>query len=102
MDKIEVLLDDVILSTLDDISSLPVGSEERANAIEDLNDLYKVKDGYKKDKTNRMDILTRLGETLLYLVCYKWMFAKGLKFEETGTIASTTMRNLMSKVRIRK
>lgn len=41
-----------------------------------------------------------LAGTLISLFAYGRMFNRGLKFEETGTFTSTTMRNLLGKFKI--
>lgn len=54
----------------------------------------------------KIDRLVRAGiamvEIGLPLVCYGHWFRKGLKFEETGSITSSMMRNLINKFKTKK
>lgn len=54
----------------------------------------------------KVDRLMRTGiamvEIGLPLVCYGHWFRKGLKFEETGSITSSMMRNLINKFKTKK
>lgn len=54
----------------------------------------------------KIDRLVRAGiamvELGLPLVCYGHWFKKGLKFEETGSITSSMMRNLINKFKTKK
>lgn len=54
----------------------------------------------------KIDRLVRTGiamvEIGLPLVCYGHWFRKGLKFEETGSITSSMMRNLINKFKTKK
>ncbi len=54
----------------------------------------------------KVDRLMRAGiamvEIGLPLVCYGHWFRKGLKFEETGSITSSMMRNLINKFKTKK
>ncbi len=54
----------------------------------------------------KIDRLIRAGiamvEIGLPLVCYGHWFKKGLKFEETGSITSSMMRNLINKFKTKK
>lgn len=66
-------------------------------------DLKLKEDQLEDQKTDR---LMRAGiammEIGLPLVCYGHWFRKGLKFEETGSITSSMMRNLINKFRTKK
>lgn len=54
----------------------------------------------------KVDRLVRAGIALveigLPLVCYGHWFRKGLKFEETGSITSSMMRNLINKFKTKR
>ena len=54
----------------------------------------------------KTDRLFRAGIAMLELgvplVCYGHWFRKGLKFEETGSITSSMMRNLINKFKTKK
>lgn len=64
----------------------------------------KLKESQLKDQ--KVDRLIRAGiamvEIGLPLVCYGHWFGKGLKFEETGSITSSMMRNLINKFKTKK
>lgn len=117
MDDIKHLLDEEIEAEFEKLSSMEAGSDERAKATEDLAKLYKLRideikaENERKDKkAQRKDLMTdrliniglQLGLTaggwLFYYIC----FHKGLKFEETGTLTSPWMRNLVSRMTPKK
>lgn len=64
----------------------------------------KLKEAQMEDQ--KVDRLMRAGiamvEIGLPLVCYGHWFRKGLKFEETGSITSSMMRNLINKFKTKK
>lgn len=64
----------------------------------------KLKESQLEDQ--KVDRLMRAGiamvEIGLPLVCYGHWFRKGLKFEETGSITSSMMRNLINKFKTKK
>lgn len=113
------LLDEVIRKTLEDISELEEGSEKKADAIDNLKELYRLKidddknnweyndraekraeelNAQKKDRRVRIGL--ELTSIFAPLLGYASLFARGLKFEETGAITSSMVRNLLSKVKI--
>lgn len=73
-------------------------AQQKADADSKAIDFQLREDQVKDQKTDR---LVRVGITLveigLPLVCYGHWFKKGLKFEETGSITSSMMRNLINK-----
>lgn len=64
----------------------------------------KLKESQLEDQ--KIDRLVRAGiamvEIGLPLVCYGHWFRKGLKFEETGSITSSMMRNLINKFKTKR
>lgn len=64
----------------------------------------KLKESQLEDQ--KIDRLMRVGVAMmelgLPLVCYGHWFRKGLKFEETGSITSSMMRNLINKFKTKK
>lgn len=117
MDDIKHLLDEEIKAEFEKLSSMELGSEEKAKATEDLAKLYKLrideikaenerKDKKAQHKDLKLDRLTNVGLQLgvtaggwlFYYIC----FHRGLKFEETGTITSPWMRNLVSRMTPKK
>ena len=64
----------------------------------------KLKESQLEDQ--KVDRLMRAGiamvEIGLPLVCYGHWFRKGLKFEETGSITSSMMRNLINKFKTKR
>lgn len=64
----------------------------------------KLKEAQAEDQ--KIDRLVRAGIEMLGiglpLVCYGHWFRKGLKFEETGSITSSMMRNLINKFKTKK
>lgn len=72
--------------------------EIKMKEIERAIDEIKAKE-QNKQKITEVAISAGIGlaGTLISLFAYNRMFNKGLKFEETGTFTSTTMRNLLGK-----
>lgn len=117
MDDIKHLLDAAIVAEFEKLSSMEAGSEGKAKATEDLAKLYKLRideikaENERKDKkAQRKDLKhdrwtdfgLQLGLTaggwLFYYICLH----KGLKFEETGTIRSPWIRNVVSRMTPKK
>lgn len=124
-EKIKELLDEEIRSQIIDLASLKSGSKEKADAIDDLATLYKLRieevkaemdlddkvdardseDRYRQEqlKERTKDRYINLGIAAAGIVlplifnCV-WM-SKGFEFEKTGTFTSTTFRNLFSRFR---
>ncbi len=75
-------------------------ADEKADRERDLQ----LKEAQMEDQ--KVDRLMRAGiamvEIGLPLVCYGHWFRKGLKFEETGSITSSMMRNLINKFKTKK
>lgn len=117
MDEIRTLMDEEIKSQVQALGSIQPGSEEQTAAVKNLTALYEARindeklkietDDKNAERTERyLDRVIRIGLSLveigLPLVCYGYWFDKGLKFEETGSIASSMMRNLMTKFKLKK
>lgn len=122
------LLEEEIKSQIQNLSSMPNGTEEKTQAIDNLVKLYKLKldetkiemehDEKEFEATDRSlehdlkknqfdeqikDRYFRLGiaaaELLIPLIFYGIWMRKGFKFEETGAYTSTTFRNLFNRFR---
>lgn len=87
------------------MEKLKIGSEEYSRAVNDycqLISLLKSKDEAIEDKKISEDakflITTALESVaiIIPIVVYTIQFKQGLKFEETGSFSSTTMRNHLS------
>lgn len=124
-EEIKDLLGEEIKSMIQNLSSLPSGSEEKSSAIEDLVKLYKLRieetknewdfnekyDAHESDKQFKKaqleeqvkDRYFRLGVEaagiILPLIFYGIWMRKGFEFEETGTFTSTTFRGLFNRFR---
>lgn len=109
-DNIRTLLDEVIKSEIKGLHALEQGSEEHSKAAEDIAKLYKLRidegkmDSDERDrrdqKTERsVDRYVKLGVEIagiiLPLMFYGCWMRRGFKFEETGTITSTTFSGLI-------
>lgn len=120
MSELKVKLTEEIKEQFDELRALPPGSDERANAVEDLAKLYKLKIEENKadqDYTERCDkrileaeqklaelneqakdrnyrLVVEVGLGVSYLIFYGIWMKKGFKFEETGTFTSSTFKGL--------
>lgn len=117
------LLESEIREELESIGTVAEGTEEKKNRIDDLSQLYKLKIESERIETDKMKAekefeaariaaetakkdriaeLVKAGvTTVIPIIAYMSMIAKGFKFEETGIFRSTTMRNLFSGFRLR-
>lgn len=131
MDKIKNLLDERLVADIKNLSNLTPGTEEYESAVESLKKLYSIKQDDlrielekvehedKREETKReskyrlkqfkqqfVEIAAKygveLGLGLLTLIVYSCKFDKGLKFEETGAVCSSFMKNLMSNVKLKR
>ena len=124
-EKIKELLDEEIRSQIIDLASFKSGSKEKADAIDDLATLYKLRieevkaemdlddkvdardseDRYRQEqlKERTKDRYINLGIAaagiVLPLIFNCVWISKGCEFEKTGTFTSTTFRNLFSRFR---
>ena len=124
-EKIKELLDEEIRSQIIDLASFKSGSKEKADAIDDLATLYKLRieevkaemdlddkvdardseDRYRQEqlKERTKDRYINLGIAaagiVLPLIFNCVRMSKGFEFEKTGTFTSTTFRNLFSRFR---
>ena len=119
----KAMLDEEIRNELEQLESIEPGTEEKKNRIDDLTQLYKLRIEESRieadirkteaeaeaaritaesEKKNRIVELVKTGvTTVLPILAYASLIAKGFKFEETGIFRSTTMRNLLSGFRLR-
>ena len=123
-DRNQKLLDEVIGKEIQNLSDLPIGSQEKSKAVDNLTELYKLKieeakiKQAKAEKSEEMEIRQKqlksqaldrwinvgvqVGLTIGSLIAYDVWFKRGLRFEETGTITSPMTRNLLSRMLPRK
>ena len=129
MKELKRMLDKEIEEELNYISTLKPGSEEHSEAIDSVAKLYKLRYeqdckekeleettkhhedeiniGCERDKQQlkeqKLDRYFKLGVeaagVALPLIFYGAWINKGLKFEETGSFASTTFRGLLGKIK---
>lgn len=129
MKELKEMLDKEIEEELNYISTLKPGSEEHSDAIDSVAKLYKLRyeqDCKEKElgevekhhraqinneficndkqlKEQKKDRYFKLGVEAagiaLPLMFYGAWINKGLKFEETGSFASTTFRGLLGKIK---
>lgn len=131
MEEINKLMDEEIKSQIKSLRALEQGSDKQTAAVRNLTALYEARSNDDKIRLDAEDkrearAFTRdelllkqaeqedrkidrwlhagiaLVEIGLPLVCYGHWFRDGLKFEETGSITSSMMRNLINKFRPKK
>ena len=128
MTEINQLVDLELKRQLKALPDLETGSAEQVAAVKNLTALYEARinedklllDAKEKQEAReselrlkeadreekKVDRMFHAGIALLEiglpLVCYGHWFRKGLKFEETGSITSSMMRNLINKFRTKK
>ncbi|BDE86934.1 hypothetical protein CE91St42_13920 [Oscillospiraceae bacterium] len=128
MTEINQLVDLELKRQLKALPGLETGSAEQTAAVKNLTALYEARinedklllDAKEKQEAReselrlkeadreekKVDRMFHAGIALLEiglpLVCYGHWFRKGLKFEETGSITSSMMRNLINKFRTKK
>lgn len=131
MEEINKLMDEELKRQITSLTTLEPGSDKQTAAVKNLTALYEARinedkillDAEDKRETRAMarndfllkeaeqeerkvDRLVHAGIALLEiglpLVCYGHWFRDGLKFEETGSITSSMMRNLINKFRPKK
>ena len=113
MNEIKELLNEEIKTSIENLSKFEDGSEERAKAVEDVIKLYKLSTEEAKieaeiEETRKSRIDSKLmtwvnvGVSLFTFItgtCVTaGLYKKGLKFEETGTIASQHTRQILPKI----
>ena len=127
MNEIKEKLEDAIKNSLEVAAQYSAGSNERKQAIEQIDTLYKLK--MEEDKLeaeiekakeqgklenakleaekkkakeqkilNWVNVGVQAGSTLVMIVAYNCWLNKGYRFEENGTIRSPHLRNLVSRI----
>lgn len=122
-EEIRGLLEEELITGIQELANLETGSKERSTAIEDLTKLYRLKieedktvlefndkciekqnDNFNKNeqlKEQIRDRYFRIGleaaGIILPLTFYAIWMKRGFKFEETGTYTSTTFRGLFNR-----
>ena len=95
------LLEEQITACLEKIKSTE--GEERQKEINNLETLYKLKiDELRLEQAKQSDIIkcgTKVFEVGVPLAAYGVFYKKGLIFEQTGSYTSTTVRNLLGKIK---
>ncbi len=126
MEELKDLLEEEIKAQIEDLPSLPSGSEEKSAAVEAVAKLYKLRIEETKNEQDRVekeaeaayrgldqdlkqdqldeqvkDRYMRLGiaaaELILPLLFYACWMRRGFRFEETGAYTSTTFRGLFNR-----
>ena len=127
MKDLRDLLDETIVREIENLNSMDSGSDEHSKAVESLNKLYKLKieeDKNKQDHLDKQEAITteernlklkrdqlseqvkdryincgvQVGLALLSVFAYDQWYRRGLKFEETGSVTSPWIRNIISKM----
>lgn len=123
-DRNRELLDEVIEKDIKALPDLPIGTEQRTNAIEELTQLYRLRieeakieqvevEKYEEKemrqtqlKSQNLDrwinIGVQVGLGIMSIIAYDVWYRRGLRFEETGSITSPMTRNLISRLLPRK
>ena len=117
MDEIRNLACEELKAEIKELSTLKLGSDEKQKAIGSVVELYKVvneeaeaererEERRKQRKEQILNTIINVGVPAVLTVggwfAYDRWFAKGLKFEETGTITSPWIRNITSKMTPKK
>lgn len=104
--KAKELLEKEVETQIGNLSHIAPGSEEMTTAIENVNKLYKLKLEDERLREEAKDKWLKLGGDLAKLVAtltfYGAWMRKGFKFEEVGSITSTTFRNLIGNFKLPK
>lgn len=103
---IKKLLDEKIEKNLRFLNECEIGSEESDKVLHELDileefrlDEMRISNEEKKQNLDRwISIGLQVGATLIPIIAYDIWYRRGLKFEETGTIGSPMVRNLMTKL----
>ena len=120
MNEINEKLEESIKSGFEKLSSSQPGSDEWKKTVEQLDTLYKLKleedklkleekkvsaqadTDSKKSKEQHLISWVNVGvqvwSTVFMATCYNIWLNKGYKIEETGTIRSPHMRNLIGRI----
>lgn len=116
-DKVRKALDERILAELEDISKMESGCEVKRAAVDDLTAMYKLRleeikleneleekklsmvqqDCERKERKigKILDIATSGFSVSMPLIFYGVWMKRGLEFEKTGILKSTTFKNLI-------
>lgn len=98
MDKINKMLEEELIQSLNDLSSDEYGSEERAKRINEIALLNKTLNEGKDEKSRKgfetFKVVMPIVGSICTFILYAALFKEGLAFEKDGTVVSTTVRSL--------
>ena len=98
MDKINQMLEEELIQSLNDLSSDEYGSEERAKRINEIALLNKTLNETKDEKSKKrfevFKVVLPVVGSICTFILYAALFKEGLAFEQDGTVTSATVRSL--------
>lgn len=105
MEKTNEMLEGAISGSMDAISGMEPGSEQKAREVENLEKLYQLKidsaDKEGQKKARFYDRIVNAGVNILGFVvplaCYVALAAVGYAFEESGSVTSPTLKGVISR-----
>lgn len=100
------MFEEEVKSQLSDIRTMAAGSEEKTEAVRAvslLQESYNATIKLQEEKKDRVrDRIMKGFEIGVPAVSMGIMYAIGMNFEKTGTLCSTFVRNLVSKIKFTK
>jgi hypothetical protein len=104
--KAKELLEKEVETQIGNLSHIAPGSEEMTTAVENVNKLYKLKIEDERLREEAKDKWIKLGGDMAklgaVLMFYGTWMRKGFKFEEVGSITSSTFRSLIGNFKLPK
>ena len=104
--KAKELLEKEIESEISNLAHMQPGQEDHTEAVDNLTKLYKLKLEEDKLKEESKDRYFKFGADMAKVVMQLGFFGiwmqKGFRFEETGSITSSTFRNLIGNFKLPK
>ena len=108
-EKIKKLMEEELEQSIKDLSADEYGSEERTKRIDEITRLAdavssaekteaEIETEKSKKKIEVAKVVTPIATGVCTLLMYGFLFKAGLKFEETGSFSSTTVRSLFTSL----
>lgn len=106
MSDIKTLLDGELAAEIENLSVMENGSEEKATAVKQIDTLYRLKleeskndrEYTEKKKSRWFQAGTSIVSAIVGALAYDKWFKDGLEFEKEGTVTSTFLKSLTSRM----
>ena len=115
--ELDLMMNDELKAQIEALNSREPGTEEHGHAVDDVSKLYKLNiEKVKNDaeikqkreqaaleaKNRKREQIIAASGVVAQAALYATLFVMGLKFEETGALSSSFVRNFTNQIKLPK